>query len=181
MGFETGLLPNALGLTGVAFNVGWPFFRGRSAMLWGQAAGCMAFAAHFALLEAFTGGVMSLLAALQAVLAIPLGRDPRFRISYIAVLPVIAATMALTWTGLPSAFAAVAMALISVGRYQTDVVRLRILMLACVPFWSGHNILVGSIPGLISDALSFSAGAWMLYVTLRELRGVATGGPTPSL
>lgn len=174
MAFETGLWPNVLGLTGVAFNIGWPFFRGRSAMLWAQAAGCFAFALHFLLLGADTGSLMSMLAGVQAVLAIPLGRDPRFRVSYLAMLPVIAVAMALTWMGTPSAFAAVAMAVTSVGRYQTGEVRFRMLMLACVPFWSGHNILVGSIPGLLSDALSFSAGAWMLAVTLRRLRPAAS-------
>lgn len=177
MDFETGFWPNLLGLTGVAFNIGWPFFRGRTAMLLAQAAGCFAFAAHYLLLGAHTGGLMVTLAGVQALVAIPVGTDPRFRMTYLAILPVIAATMALSWMGVPSAFAAAAMAVVSLGRYQTNVVRFRVLMLACIPFWVGHNILVGSIPGLLSDALSFSAGAWMLYVTLRRAPGAAVPVP----
>jgi len=168
--FDTGFLPNLLGALGVAFNIGWPFLRRRSAMLWGQTAGFTAFTGHFLVLGASTGAIMSALGGVQAVLAVPLGRDPRFRIAYIAVLPVIAVAMALTWMGLPSVFSATAMALISLGRYQLDVVRFRVLMLACIPFWSAHNVLVGSIPGLVSDFVTFTAGAWMLYVTVVRRR-----------
>ncbi len=177
MDFEIGLLPNALGLFGVACNVGWPFLRGRSAMLWGQTVGCVAFALHYLLLGAHTGSLMAALAGLQAVLAIPLGRDPRFRVIYLATLPVIAAAMVLSWMGIASAFVAVAMGVTSVGRYQTNEVPFRAMMLACIPFWSAHNVIVGSIPGLLSDALSFAAGAWMLWVTVRRLRAVEPSLP----
>ena len=172
MDFDTGLLPNALGLLGVVCNIGWPFFRHRSAMLWGQTVGFSAFTAHFLLLGANTGALMSALGGVQAILAVPLGRSARFRMLYLAVLPVIAGAVALTWMGLPSVFSGTAMAIISVGRYQLDVVRFRVLMLVCIPFWSAHNVLVGSIPGLISDAFSFAAGAWMLWVTVRQVHGI---------
>lgn len=172
MSFETGLLPNALGLFGVACNVGWPFLRGRTAMLWGQTVGCAAFALHYLLLDAYTGSLMATLAGLQAVLAIPLGHDPRFRLGYLATLPIIAVAMTFSWMGIASAFVAVAMGVTSVGRYQTREVPFRALMLACVPFWSVHNVIVGSMPGLLSDALSFAAGAWMLRVTVRRLRAI---------
>lgn len=175
MNFETGLLPNALGLLGVACNIGWPFFRRRSAMLWGQTIGFTAFTAHFLLLGANTGAIMSALGGIQAVIAVPLGRDVRFRMLYMAILPVIAGAVVLTWMGLPSVFSGVAMAIISLGRYQLDVVRFRVLMLVCIPFWSAHNILVGSIPGLLSDAVTFTAGAWMLWVTVRRVRAMDSG------
>jgi hypothetical protein len=81
MEFDTGFLPNLFGALGVAFNIGWPFLRRRSAMLWGQTAGFTAFTTHFLLLGATTGAIMSALGGLQAVLAVPLGRDPRCRSS----------------------------------------------------------------------------------------------------
>ncbi len=167
---ETALLPNLLGFSGVALNVLWPFLRGRTAMLWGQALGAFLFGLHYVLVGAYTGSIMATLAGLQAVLAIPLGTRPGFRKIYLGMLPVIALGLALSWQGWPSVFASIAMAVTSIGRYQTEVLRFRALLLACVPFWTGHNLIVGSIPGLSSDALTIASGGYMLWWTWKQQR-----------
>ena len=151
-----------MGAGGIACNFAWPLFRSREGMLATQATACAFFTAHFALIGAMTGATMTTLAGMQAMAAIPLGSRPGFRVVYLATLPLIAAAMMASWHGLPSFFAALGLALTSVGRYQLDVTRFRTLILTSIPAWSAHNVLVGSVPGLCSDALTLASGIWML-------------------
>jgi hypothetical protein len=59
--------------------------------------------------------------------------------------------------------------------------RFRTLILASIPAWTLHNFLVGSIPGLLSDAFTLASGGWVLLSAYRrgrrarmEARGDAT-------
>jgi hypothetical protein len=163
--FDIGLPAIVLGAGGIACNFMWPLFRRREAMLGAQATACAFFTAHYALIGASTGATMTTLAGMQALAAIPLGSRPGFRVVYLATLPLIAAAMLTSWHGLPSFFAALGLALTSVGRYQLDVKLFRTLILTSIPAWSVHNVLVGSIPGLCSDAVTLASGVWMLMAT----------------
>lgn len=166
-------LTNIIGFAGVAANTVWPVFRGRTAMLLVQTAGATAFGVHYLLIGAHTAALLMLVAGLQALAAIPLGTRPGFRLVYLATIPAIAAIMAFSWQGVASLFASLGMATISLGRYQTRIIPFRALLVACVPFWIVHNILVWSVPGLVSDALSMTSGLSMLVVTMRQERAVA--------
>jgi hypothetical protein len=162
LSFDASLVANVLGAGGVLGNFAWPLFRRRESMLASQAVACGFFTAHFMMIGATTGAAMTVLAGLQALAAIPLGSRPGFRKLYLAMLPVIAAAMLASWHGFPSFFAALGLALTSVGRYQLDAARFRALVLTSIPAWSVHNVLTGSIPGLCSDALTLASGFWML-------------------
>jgi hypothetical protein len=157
-----------LGLGGVALNCVWPLLQGRRAMLAVQALSGSCFVAHYALLGAPTGSLMNALAVLQAVVAIPLGARPGFRRLYLLTLPLVALGLALSWRGWPSLCAALAMATTSVGRYQTRVLPFRWILLASIPFWVAHNLLVGSLPGLLSDLLVSTASGVGLWRTCRS-------------
>jgi hypothetical protein len=137
-------------------------------MLLAQVGVSVFFAAHYLLTGATTGAVMNGLAMMQALLAIPLGERPGFRVAYLATLPVIAAAVALSWSGLPSAFAAAGFALVSLGRYQLSTIRFRALLLVAVAPWAAHNVAVGSVPGLIADACALVTGALALRYALRH-------------
>jgi hypothetical protein len=50
----------------------------------------------------------------------------------------------------------------TIGRMQTNETALRVLLLASTPFWAAHDVVVGSLPGLIADLLSMATGAAML-------------------
>jgi hypothetical protein len=169
-----GVVPNLFGACGILGNFAWPLFHRRESMLVAQATACAFFTAHFVLIGATTGAVMTTFAGLQAVLAIPLGTRPGFRLVYLLTLPLTAAAVMLTWHGIPSLFAAIGLTLTSLGRYQTAVLRFRTLILASIPAWSLHNFLVGSIPGLLSDAMTLSSGGWMLLGIYRRQRLVQT-------
>lgn len=163
----------AIGLTGTVGGILWPLFPTRIGMLAVQLATNLCFTLHFALLGAGTAAAVNGLSAAQVLAAIPLGARPGFRHVYLAILPLIAAALVTTWSGPPSMFAAVGAALISVGRYQTDLVRFRLVILAALPFWLAHNAMVGSIPGMISD----TAGMVLNAVVLLRMRGALRRRP----
>lgn len=169
-----------VGLCGMLGGMLWPFFRTRRAMLLVQLVPCLGFALHFSLVGAPTAAALNGLAALQVLAALALGTWPAFRLVYLLILPVIAAVMAVTWTGLPSVFAAAGMALISLARYQTRVAVFRGTMLVALPCWFVHNCLVGSIPGMVSDLTGVAVNAWMLLRDRTAPRPPPQTGPTPT-
>ena len=117
-----GLAANLLGACGILGNFAWPLFRRRESMLAAQATACAFFTAHFLLIGANTGAVMTTFAGVQAILAIPLGTRPGFRAVYLLTLPITAAGLALTWHGLPSLFAALGLALAEQQRHHRPAV-----------------------------------------------------------
>lgn len=128
-----------VGLAGTVGGMCWPRFRSRLGMLLAQLATNLCFALHYALLGAETGSVMNLLAGAQVAAAIPL-----------------------TWNGVPSAFAALGFAFVSLARYQTDVRAFRLIMAVALPFWFGHNVAVASVPGMVADVVGMTLNLAML-------------------
>lgn len=161
-GFHLQPLTLALGAAGIALNFAWPLLRGRKAMLAAQAVAGLFFLAHYWTIGAWTGGLVNGLAALQALAAVPLGERPGFRLVYLATLPAIALALAFSWQGWPSLCAALGMAGISLGRYQLRQMPFRVVLVSTIPFWTAHNLLVGSLPGLLSDLLVTSASLWAI-------------------
>ncbi len=155
-------LATAFGLMGMACLIAWPLFATRTRMLLAQIGIGVGMGIHFFLLGAWTGALMNGLSALQTAAAIPLADRPGLRKLYLALVPVIGVAAALTWNGWPSLFAALGMTLLTVGRMQTDTRAMRILLLAAIPFWAAHDLMVGSVPGLAADALSLCTGLWSL-------------------
>lgn len=167
-----------IGLAGTLGGMAWPLFRSRVGILLAQLFTNACFTVHYGLLGADTGCLMNLLSVVQVACAIPLGARPGFRYAYLAVLPVIALALVLTWQGLPSALAAVGAALVSIARYQTDVRPLRLFMGIAILVWFGHNFLVGSVPGMISDVVGFVLNGLMLA---RALPRRSLDRPLPGL
>lgn len=151
-----------IGLVGTIGGMCWPLFRSRLGMLLAQFTTNLCFALHYALLGAETGSAMNLLAGAQVAAAIPLGTRPGFRLVYLAVLPFIAAGVVLTWNGVPSAYAALGFAFVSLARYQTDVRAFRLIMAVAIPFWFGHNVAVASVPGMVADVVGMTLNLAML-------------------
>lgn len=181
--FAAAPFAHAVGFAGTAAGICWPLFCGRCGMLLAQLVAGAAFAAHFALLGAETGAVMNVLATLQVAAAIPLGTRPGFRVVYLALLPIIAVAAMLTWNGTPSLLAAFGLAFVSLSRYQIAVVPFRLFMAAALPCWFGHNLLVGSVPGMISDVTGTVINLWMLarlgVLRLPPLRPAKEGASPP--
>lgn len=150
----------------------WPLLKTRRGMLWAQAAIHIGMSAHFFLLGAMSGSLMNALGFGQTLAAIPLGNKPGFKIVYIAYLPVIAAAAIFTWSGPMSLFAAGGLAGMSLARYQTDVLKFRILMLGAILSWTIYDVWVVSLPALILDAISLGISIVMIRREYRLARQV---------
>lgn len=166
------IIAQALGVAAAVCGMGWAFFRSRAGMLAAQTACGVFFTGHFLAIGADTAAAMNLLAAAQAAAALPLGKQPSFRFVYLALLPVIAFAVWLTWGGGPSLAAAAGTALISLARYQLDVLRFRLFMAIALPCWFVHNIWVLSIPGMLSDVAGMTINGVMLWRGWRDRRCV---------
>jgi Bacterial inner membrane protein len=161
----------AAGLAGMVCLAVWPLFRTRSTMLMTYIGNNLAFVVHYALLHQWTAVSMNGLMGVQTVVAIWLVRQPRLRWVYYAFMPALAAASLVTWHGAPSFLAAAATTLSTLGRMQSNEIVLRILLLASTPWWTAHDLAVGSLPGLVADLLSMATGATML---LRRSSVIAT-------
>jgi Bacterial inner membrane protein len=155
-------LAAAAGLAAMVCLVVWPLFRARSTMLITYIGNNLGFAVHYALLGHWTAVVMNGVMGVQTVVAIGLVGRPRLRWLYYALMPVLAGGSLATWQGLPSFLAAAAATLSTIGRMQGNEAFLRAWLLASTPFWLAHDLVVGSLPGLIADLLSMATGATML-------------------
>lgn len=167
---STEVWAQGIGFLGTLGGVLWPLMRSRTGMLAVQAADSAIFALHYLLIGADTGAYMNLLSAGQAAAAIPLGHNRWFRYVYLALLPVIAFGLSLTWHGTPSLFAAAATALMSLGRYQLSIVHFRVYMALAIPCWFTHNIMVQSYPGMASDVAGMAINGIMLFRILTRHR-----------
>jgi len=152
-----------LGTLGLVTNATWPLFKIRRHILIGQIFACIFMMLHFVLLGAETGAVIMLVAGLQATLAIPLEKNNKFKDIYIFSMLLVPLISWYTWHGLASVFSSAALLLFCFGNLQSKLVNMRVLLLLCIVAWVGHNILMGSIPGLLSNFLAMSTSLYALY------------------
>lgn len=167
MEFGTFNLATIFGFAGVAANVTWPLMHRRSRLLAWQAIACSLMFLHFALLGGQTGALIMLVAGLQALLAIPLGKSPKFKCIYIASLVLTPIVCYLTWQGPQSVFSSLALAIVCIANFQLNQVHQRAMLLTAIFAWVAHNMLVSSIPGLISNALAFGVSSFMLCKVIK--------------
>lgn len=79
-------LASIFGFAGVAASLVWPLMRKRTSLLSWQVVACVFMLIHFELLAAHTGALVIFVAGVQASLAIPLDRSPRFKFIYLGSL-----------------------------------------------------------------------------------------------
>ena len=160
-------LATLFGILGIVSNTVWPLLKTRKYLLLGQVIAAIFMCVHFSLLNAFTGAAIMLLAALQASLAIPLESHPKFKSVYLASIVLTPLVCWATWQGIVSVFSSLALVFFCVGNLQVNIKRLRICLLMCIFGWVGHNILVSSYPGLISNGLALVTS---IFALVREFR-----------
>lgn len=161
----------AAGLFGMFCLAIFPLFHARSMMLSVYICNNLAFVAHYGLLHEWTAAAMNGLMAVQTLVAIRIAEARRYRWTYYLLMALLAVMVAVTWQGLPSAFAGLATAFSTLGRMQNRELSLRLLMLMAMPCWLVHDIIVASMPGFTADLLSIGVGLYMLYQ--RCWRGVS--------
>lgn len=167
---NTQYLATAFGFAGVLANVCWPLMRARRNLLAGQVVACVLMLAHFACLGAQTGATIMGVAGVQAALAIPLERKPRFKYLYLVSLVLTPVVCVATWQGAQSVFSSLALAIVCVANFQLNQVRQRALLITAVVAWFVHNLMVVSVPGIASNVLAFAVSARMLVLTAQAAR-----------
>jgi hypothetical protein len=163
-------IATAFGFAGVLANLCWPLMRARKFMLVGQVIACVFMLIHFLLLGANTGAAIMGVAGIQAALAVPLERNPRFKFVYLASLVLTPIVCYATWQGVQSVFSSLALAIVCAANYQVNQVRQRVLLVTAIVAWFVHNLAVASVPGLVSNVLAFVVSTRMLVLMAREAR-----------
>lgn len=152
------------GILGVIANTLWPLFKTRRNILLGQIAACITMGFHYFYLDALTASAVVTVAGVQAALAIPLDNHPRFKSIYLLSTLCIPLICWLTWQGLPSIFSALALTFFCIGNYQTNILKMRALLLMCIFAWIVHNVMITSYPGLTSNGLSLMTSGYALWI-----------------
>jgi hypothetical protein len=128
-----------------------------------QMTGASLFGLHYALLGSPTASVMCAVGIVQTIAITQLRRRTvRYGVLGATIVASLCMT-ALTWIGLPSAFAQTGQLCGAFGRLQKDVQQLRWCFLAGEAMWIAHNVSVGSPWGLLSDTLvvtTLTIGLW---------------------
>ncbi|MBK1853266.1 YgjV family protein [Marinobacter sp. 1-4A] len=163
------------GYAGLLANVIWIMMRRRSYLLLGQTVACGFMAAHFHFMGSVTGSLIMLVAGVQAMLAVPLGLYPKFKLVYLVSGGLSPLICYATWQGGSSLFSALVLLLVCVANYQLNEVRQRGLLILALLAWIGHNIIVGSLPALMSNGIAFIFSATMLYRAVR-IRSLPAAG-----
>lgn len=167
MNINFSLLASVFGFAGVAANLTWPLMRNRSALLAWQVVACVLMLVHFELISAHSGALIMFVAGIQAALAIPLGHSPRFKLIYLGSLALTPIVCFLSWQGPQSIFSSLALAIVCIANFQLNQLHQRALLITAIFAWVAHNIMVGSVPGLVSNSLAFCVSAVMLFRVYR--------------
>ena len=155
------------GYAGVAANIFWILMRRRTRLLAGQAIACGFMAAHFWLLESATGSAIMVIAGMQALLAIPLGTHPGFKLVYLASGVLAPVLCYVSWQGVSSLFSTAVLVLVCIANYQVTEVRQRGWLLLALLAWVVHNVVIGSVPALVSNGIALVVSMKMLIRAVR--------------
>lgn len=158
------LLAAGIGTVGL---IVWPMFRSRQAMLLAQLTLTLGFSAHYALEGVVNASLLNLMGAIQIGLAMRWGESPRMAWIGRGMIPAILVVAVSSWSGWVSALSTIGMLLVATGRVQVDPARLRLLVVAGVPFWLAHDLIIGS-PLVFADLFSLIVG--VLAILRKERR-----------
>ncbi len=157
---------NVFGVLGIAANIFWISLKTRKNILAGQVLACFFIVLHYYCLGALTGAAVMAIVGVQALLAIPLEKYPKFRAVYGVSLVLTPVVCFYTWQGPQSIFSSLALGLMCFANFHVNLIRLRAIIIMSIIFWVAHNLMVPSYPGLISNAISLSIS---IFVLRREL------------
>jgi len=161
-------LATYFGIAGMLANAIWPLATRRHYLLLGQVLACGLMFSHFFLLNAKTGALVMLIAGMQATLALPLEKHPRFKSIYLYSILLTPLLCWYTWGGWPSVLSSCALMIYCFANLHMDIVIMKRYLVLCILLWFAHNLLVESIPGLISNALALST---LLFSYLSSISG----------
>ncbi|WP_254913917.1 YgjV family protein [Sphingobium sp. Z007] len=174
------VIATAFGCVALFCVIIWPFFSDYRTVVKIQSVGAAAFAVYFLMLGSPTAAVACLISCAQLLVSASV-RDRYVVVRlYGASLIVLSFLSVITWHGIPSALALTGSSLGSLARLQTSTTRMKGLFLVGAPFWLAHNLIVGAMFALGTDAVSLSSNlANLLRLMVRRWRTFPFS-PTPS-
>ncbi|MEL6206838.1 MAG: YgjV family protein [Pseudomonadota bacterium] len=147
-----------------------PAFRNRQAILSAQLCAGACFVAHYLCLGITVAAAANVLGLVQTAAAIFAARSTSMtRVGY-ALIGLMVLSGLYFWQGPISGLSVLAMTLIALGRMQTDVVRLRLLLLSGGVVWMAHDVIGAAWFALAADIGAFAVGLSALlsmYVRVR--------------
>jgi hypothetical protein len=157
-------LADLCGCWGLLGSLAWSFARTRRGMLAVLMLCQPGYVIYWVLLGHRTAALMSVFGMGLNLLSLGLeGPAASVRVlwtrrAYLAALaPVFALTLG-TWEGLPSLLAGSGVALGCIARWQINPTRFRLMMSTPNLPWLAHDLLVGTLPALASDAFGIARG-----------------------
>ena len=157
-------LVTVFGFAGLIANTIWPLITIRRYLLIGQIVACGLMFVHFYLLSAQTGAIVMLVAGSQALLALPLEKYPKFTYVYIISMLITPWLCWYSWNGYPSILSSAALIIYCVANLHTKVRFIKSYLVLCIACWFGHNYLVHSMPGMISNVLALCTLSYSLFI-----------------
>lgn len=148
------------GLCGILATAGlalWPLFRTRRVMLSLQLGALALLSLHYALLGVSTAAIVNALGTLQLAACLVFGTHPRLRVLGFGLAGLMMVSSVVTWQGLISVLSTSGNVVIAFGRLQIRAALMRLFVLAGMPFWLLHDLLIGS-PVVLADTLSLVVG-----------------------
>ena len=149
-------IPGAIGFVCQLF---WPLLRSRRAILSMQSGIGLGYGTQYALLDAWSGASVAWLGGGQTLLILLVGSKHQKTVALCA-FPLLAIAVVLTWSGLPSMFAAVACTLMMLSRLCRDTLHLRALQLLAAPFGMAYDISAAAVPALCGCIVSTAIAAF---------------------
>jgi hypothetical protein len=67
-----------------------------------------------------------------------------------------------------STFSSLALAIVCIANFQFNEIRQRALLITAIFAWFAHNIVISSVPGIISNALALAISSRMLFVAAQH-------------
>ncbi len=168
------MIATTLGCVALLCVVSWPFFSDYRTVVKIQSAGAAAFALYFLMLGSPTAAIACLISCAQLVVSASV-RDRYVVVRlYGASLIILSFLSVVTWHGIPSALALTGSSLGSLARLQTSTTRMKGLFLLGAPFWLAHNLIVGALFALGTDAVSLASNlANLMRFVVRRRRTVS--------
>jgi hypothetical protein len=174
------VIATAFGCVALFCVIIWPFFSDYRTVVKIQSVGAAAFAVYFLMLGSPTAAVACLISCAQLLVSASV-RDRYVVVRlYGASLIVLSFLSVITWHGIPSALALTGSSLGSLARLQTSTTRMKGLFLVGAPFWLAHNLIVGALFALGTDAVSLASNLANLIRLMTRRWRTFPFSPTPS-
>ncbi len=129
-------------------------FDDRKLILLAEMVGTFFFVLHFIMLDAPTGAALNAVAFFSAVVYYQHGKKFFDHIAWMWVFVGVSIVAGvITWEGYYSIFPPLAMTLSLIGTYLKNTRLIRLLLFVSIPPWLVYNIIVGSVPGIVTEII----------------------------